>query len=212
MTDPFSELFDERFLSKADQDGPIAPTLGTRCWIWTAADNGAYGVYWFELGVGPQGYAHRFAWQVANGQTIPEGLTIDHLCKRTLCVNPAHLELVTMAENILRGDSPMAINARKTHCPKGHPYDSGNTRVRNGSRFCKECDRSSHREKARAEGARPIGSFRPHNTKLTEEDVRVIRRRYAAGEISQSQLAREFEVAQTLVSAIVRRRIWDDVP
>lgn len=34
---------------------------------------------------------------------IPEGLTIDHLCRNTMCVNPDHLEPVTHRENLMRG-------------------------------------------------------------------------------------------------------------
>jgi HNH endonuclease len=37
---------------------------------------------------------HRFAWELLNGP-IPDGPTIDHLCRNTLCVKPAHLEVVT---------------------------------------------------------------------------------------------------------------------
>lgn len=42
--------------------------------------------------------AHRVAYAVFNGE-IPTGLTIDHTCYNTLCVNPAHLDLVTNKEN-----------------------------------------------------------------------------------------------------------------
>ena len=43
------------------------------------------------------------------------------------CVNPLHLEHVTKKENIMRGAWPCAINAKKTHCPRGHPYSAENT-------------------------------------------------------------------------------------
>lgn len=46
--------------------------------------------------------AHRFAYTVLVGP-IPTGLVIDHLCRNTLCVNPAHLEVVTQGENVRRG-------------------------------------------------------------------------------------------------------------
>ncbi len=93
-------------------------------------------------------YAHRAAYELYVGP-IPEGLTIDHLCRNTLCVNPAHLEAVTMRENILRGTGPSAQAARKTHCLRGHPFDDGNTLFRaTGKRVCRACQRV-HREKRR---------------------------------------------------------------
>jgi hypothetical protein len=66
---------------------------------------------------------------------IPEGLTIDHLCKNPGCVRPDHLEAVTMRENIRRGSW-----ASRTHCINGHEYTEENTyRMPSGYRDCRRC-------------------------------------------------------------------------
>jgi HNH endonuclease len=71
----------------------------TGCWIWQGGRNtdGRYGRAVPSLG-GKMTAAHRIYWERENGP-IPEGLVIDHLCRNGLCVNPAHLEVVTQAEN-----------------------------------------------------------------------------------------------------------------
>jgi len=86
---------DARFWSKVVRHGP------TECWPWVGTISGGYGV--FRLGnrfAGNTG-AHRFAYEMLRGP-IPKGLHIDHLCQNKRCVNPAHLEPVTLAENVRR--------------------------------------------------------------------------------------------------------------
>jgi len=73
-------------------------------------------------------------------------MTIDHVkargCTSTLCVNPHHLEVVTLKVNILRGNTFQAAKAAQTHCIHGHPFNKENTYVRvNGSRQCRICHR-----------------------------------------------------------------------
>jgi hypothetical protein len=69
---------------------------------------------------------------------------IDHLCRHTWCVNPFHMEIVTVAENTMRGNGPAAKNARKTHCIRGHEFteeNTGFTMGRKRQRYCKTCKR-----------------------------------------------------------------------
>jgi hypothetical protein len=122
----------QRFWSKVNQNGA--------CWLWTGKDNGHdYGVFVMgrrSLGQRREFYAHRFAYELLHGP-IPAGLQVDHLCRVRRCVNPAHMELVTSAENTRRAG--LAV----TQCRHGHPYTPENTyRVPGtGRRSCYECRR-----------------------------------------------------------------------
>lgn len=111
------------------------------CWQWQAS-LGADGYGRIQIAKVSH-RAHRLMWEYVVGP-IPEGLQIDHLCRNRACVNPDHLEPVTQRQNILRGESPSARHAIKTHCPQGHAYSVDNTYVSPaGQRFCRTCRRAS---------------------------------------------------------------------
>lgn len=114
------------------------------CWIYTGANAGGYGRFYFGDRVVP---AHRYAYELLVGP-IPEGLQLDHLCRDRACCNPDHLEPVTQRENLRRGIGPAGLNARKTKCPKGHPYDEANTYTHSaGWRQCRACRREMSRRR-----------------------------------------------------------------
>lgn len=113
------------------------------CWLWTGSHSrGGYGQVQIgrrsKNGHPSPALAHRVAYELFVGP-IPEGLTIDHLCRVRHCVNPAHLEPVTRGENTLRGNGACAVNARKTHCKRGHLLDGDNVRLRPTGRECRAC-------------------------------------------------------------------------
>ena len=84
--------------------------------------------------------AHRLAYETLIGP-VPDGLQIDHLCRVRLCCNPAHLEAVTAKTNTRRAPTCVAtINANKTACLRGHPYDEKNTHRKGPKRWCRKCD------------------------------------------------------------------------
>lgn len=139
------------------------------------------GCWLYQKGIGTRGYAtlriegksyraHRYSYLMHKGN-IPEGLVIDHLCRKTNCCNPDHLEAVTQRTNIERGhawhrdkwrpkayeervgfmrqvqEKRIKIQLEKTHCKYGHEYTSENTRYyaktnrKNISRTCLQCRR-----------------------------------------------------------------------
>jgi len=125
-----------------DFSGPFPdynPQLG-RCWIWNGrvSPNG-YG----RISIlGKDAYAHRVSYILFIGD-ITKGLVLDHLCRVRRCVNPSHLESVSIGENVRRGSKAL------THCRHGHPYSGENLYIRKdtGHRCCKACGAHSHKMK-----------------------------------------------------------------
>lgn len=122
------------------------------CWEWTGGKtHGNYGVVCVDRRTQR---AHRITYQLLVGR-IPTGMQLDHLCRNHPCVNPSHLEPVVCRENIRRGESHIAENMRKTHCPSGHAYTPENTWVSKlGYRYCRECKRNRDYQRSRAMGRR----------------------------------------------------------
>lgn len=140
---PSLEQWQDRFWAKVRLDP-------SGCWIWTASQQSkGYGQFGSRSGGcrrGKSTQAHRIAYELRVGP-IPEGMTLDHLCRNTLCVNPDHLEPVTRGENVLRGVGFSATNARKTHCPRGHDLTGENVYVTpTGRRNCRTCRREQLRQ------------------------------------------------------------------
>lgn len=125
------------FLGKVSME----PTSG--CWLWTAALNrDGYGKVQFR---GRTTTAHRAAWALFVGAGAGP---LDHKCRVRSCVNPAHLEIVTVRENTLRGEGPAALNSRKTHCGRGHPLSGPTAYTSKGKRYCKICIAAHHAREA----------------------------------------------------------------
>jgi hypothetical protein len=114
------------------------------CWLSTYRSQTAHGARFVAINGRVRKQVHRVAYELWRGP-IPDGLTIDHLCRTPACFNPDHLEPVTMAENLRRGGGTWASNWRKTHCPKGHPSSGDNLlRSSSGARRCRACKREQN--------------------------------------------------------------------
>lgn len=129
-----------RFLGKLAADGPDA------CWEWLGNIHPLGYGQWSITGRGAQ-RAHRVAYALLVGPLDGE-LTIDHLCRNKACVNPAHLELVTLLENNRR----RRLDVRGETCPKGHEFVARG-KARN-QRSCVQCFNEYQREYLRTYRAR----------------------------------------------------------
>ena len=113
------------------------------CWLWTGHcyGNGYAAMSW----QGRQQLLHRLSYEQLVGP-IPDGMEIDHLCRKRNCVNPEHLEPVSRRENVRR--------AMRLSCVNGHLFTPENTWIGNdGKRYCRECRRVRNREQWRRKQA-----------------------------------------------------------
>lgn len=137
---------DFKFWEKVDSSGgPDA------CWPWTGFIGRAG--YGHVRRLGRTLEAHRYAFLLVRGIMSTREQCLDHLCRNKACCNPAHLEVVSNRENVLRGKS-CALKVLATHCPSGHALTPENRRApqrtSSGAMVpggCKTCHRN--RENAR---------------------------------------------------------------
>lgn len=185
------------------EDRPIAPrfqrnfwdfvvkTHERGCWTWTTPRRQqGYGMWGRTL-------AHRYSWALANGP-IPEGLWVLHHCDNPPCVNPTHLYLGTVVENV----QDMVARGRhyvpdlKTHCSQGHALEGENLRIVGVRRvrLCRTCDNDRSAAKQR-DLRRARGALSNH---LTENDRMLIDQLRSDG-ASQRNIARVTGRALTTV-------------
>lgn len=113
----------------------INPNTG--CWEWQGyIDHDGYART--EVIGGKNKFVHRLSYE-AFIESIPANMSIDHICRNKKCCNPKHLQILSIRENLLLGESPAAKNINKTHCKHGHIFDEENTRHIRGERVCKTC-------------------------------------------------------------------------
>jgi hypothetical protein len=125
------------------------------CWEWTGSKRDDYGYVRWHRKIRR---IHRviYAWIFGPIPRPGNKMEIDHLCKNRSCTNPLHLELVTSRINSLRSNNVAARNAKKTHCPQGHPYDVKNTIPKNNGRWCRTCKNEEARLARQGDSERAI--------------------------------------------------------
>jgi len=130
----------------------VYPCPITGCWFWGTGTRTYGSFYWKRRNKG----AHVVSYKVLTGRRVRKGRHVDHLCCQTLCVNPAHLEAVSLVTNVMRGNSPVACNARKSACHKGHQLVQRKSPSGRVWRICLICNRDHKRAKRAAALGVPV--------------------------------------------------------
>jgi HNH endonuclease len=102
------------------------------CWVWEGRlDRDGYGRERGRL-------AHVVVYEQEFGP-VPQGMALDHRCRRRDCVNPRHLEPVTKSENERR--KSWGARLRRPLCKAGHEASTNAMVTPEGGRLCRRCDR-----------------------------------------------------------------------
>lgn len=153
----------ERFVNHLHVPGPL------ECWEWIGSrqygKDGGYGCLTINR---KTLRAHRTICQWLYGE-LPKRLVIDHIwCSNPPCCNPLHLIPHTSQFNAIRPGSysPSGVNARKTHCIRGHeltPENTYNFESQASDRLCRPCHLQWKREQyARDKAAGKEPRYRPY--------------------------------------------------
>lgn len=183
---PLSQKDIERFWSKVDKRGP------DECWPWLGGKTtDGYGRFKY----GRCEYkAIRVGFYLQTGKAPDPALCILHSCDNPPCQNVAHLREGTTLENM---QDKMARNRTvkgDAHYSRTHP-----------ERLSRGVNHYAHLHPEIRQGERN------GRAKLTENDVREIRRRGALGE-SGASIARSFGGTKEMIYFVLNGLTWKHVP
>lgn len=168
----------DRFWSKVDKSG--------ECWIWTASTRGnGRPNFYFR---GKCTTAHRVSWILANGE-IPDGLQVLHNCPggdNPLCVNPDHLFLGTVSDNV-----------KDMYAKKRSWFD--------------RCPEEARRVCSVREPQKQVRGEEVGGSKLTADKVREARRKFSEGGWTKADIAKWLGVSRTTAFRLLTRKIWRHV-
>jgi len=88
---------------------------------------------------------------------IPAGMTLDHACRVRHCLNPDHMRVMSIGDNMKSSPKYWATRSKRdwsaTHCRNGHEWADGNQYVAaSGDRYCRACSRDSKRREGSWQG------------------------------------------------------------
>lgn len=191
----------ERFWSRVEKDGPIPPhrpELGA-CWLWMPEPARKYGRFHVKKA---EFLAHRIAYQIANGP-VPDGMLACHHCDTPRCVNPAHLFQGTHEDN----NRDMMAKGRYANGMAGNT-EAAARGERHVSRTKPERVPRGDRSGPHMHPERMARGERNGQSVFTDDQVREIRARYAAGGISQHALAAAYSVSRGAICHVVMGATW----
>lgn len=203
------------FWKKVEKSGADA------CWVWRGAKNeNNYGRVNID---GKLYFAHRFAWELANGRSVPDGLVIRHTCDNSLCCNPAHLLAGTQTENIR--DMEMRERANRNglrtrkftkeqvlEIVKLNSDGAGKKAIGKMFGVSATCIMDILRGNAYRDfldGVDLGGCLRNPHVKLSKDDANKIREFFAGGS-SIKDIAKMYSVSHDTVRHVVRNLAWVD--
>lgn len=207
----------ENAINRLKKKSKIDPVTG--CWIYTGPlDRKGYAMSALKTKERKESRGHRVSYIVFRGR-IPKNKTVDHRCRKRNCVNPRHLRLLSGVRNVMIGFGPSAINARKTHCIRGHPLIEGNIYSYKGGRHCRTCAiRRSNPDATPwldANGnvrAKVVQRGEDNRcAKLTEAQVLEIRAKYCRNVYGVWRLAKEYGIHRHSIRMILRRQTWKHI-
>lgn len=188
------------------------------CWEWTAAVNKGYGMI-AVAGSKLKG-AHIVAWEIANEESVPEGLVVRHSCDNGLCTNPAHLLIGTHGDNVqdkmdrdrqLKGESvPTSILTEDEVLEICRLYDEGISQNALAEKFNTIQANISLIIRGKTWGhlTGRTAPDRPRHVKLTRESAAEIRLLYASGAWTYKGLAERFSVSEGSIANVLSGKTW----